>query len=86
MKSAIKGYIYTQVWVSMIPKYSMFYLQGLYKYKQIGSSYSKYQVDSADKSMCNTAQLFVRGAFQKCITNLYYSYKTLVNLLENNCY
>ena len=55
----------------MIPKYLMSYPQGLYKYKQIGSSYSKQQIGSADKSLYKTAQLFVRGAFHKSTANLY---------------
>ena len=61
----MKGYINIKVWVSMIPKYSMFYPQGLYKFKQIGSSYSEHQIDPADKSLYKTAQLFLRGAFTK---------------------
>ena len=47
----------------MIPKYLMSYPQGLYKYRQIGSSHSQQQTDSADKNLYKTVQSFVRGAF-----------------------
>ena len=52
----------------------------------IGSSYSEQQIDSADMRLYKTVQSFVKGAFHKSTSNLYYSYKTLVNLLENTSY
>ena len=72
--------------VSMVPKYLMFYQQGSYEYKQMGSSYSEQQIDSADKSLYMTVQSFLRGVFHKSTANLFYSYKTLVHLQENTCY
>ena len=64
----------------------MSYPQGLFKHKQIRSSCSEQEIDSADKSLYKTVQSFVQGAFHKSTANLYYSYKTLINLLEYTSY